>query len=98
MKLKPYREKQPLSKAIKDIYSLAQDAAGVSVTIDVNGCVVIEDFRRIIEYNGDMIAVENRDKRVYLYGHNITVTSCSRYSATVCGEIEKIEIFSKEVK
>ena len=98
MKLRPNKEKMPLSKVIKDVYSIAQETCPVSVTIDVSGCVTLENFRRIIEYNSGMIVMETLDKTVYIYGEDITVTSCSRYSAQVCGKIYKIEMFSKEVK
>ena len=98
MKLKPYKEKKTLFSTVKDIYSVNHKTSEVSVTIDVNGCTVLENFRRIIDYHSNMIAAETRDKTVYIYGNNITIATCNRYSATVYGEIEKIELFSKEVK
>ncbi len=98
MKLKPYKEKQPVSKLIKDIYSFSQEASPTSINIDVDGCITLENFKKLLDYNDTMIALETRDKTVYIYGEELTVITCNKYNATVCGEILKIEIFSKEVR
>jgi len=98
MKLKPCKEKKPVSKIIKDIYSVSQDASPTSISIDINGCTTLENFNKIIDYNGRMIALETYNKTVYIYGDNITITACNKYNATVSGEIMKIEIFTKEAR
>lgn len=95
MKLKPCKDKSTLPKIIKDTYSFSQQVASTSIAIDVNGCVVLENFKRLVDYTNEMIALETKDKTVYLYGENIVLTSCNRYTAAVSGRIFKIEIFSK---
>ena len=95
MKLKPCKDKSTLSKIIKDTYSFSQQVASTSITIDVNGCVVLENFKRLVDYTNEMIALETKDKTVYIYGENLVLTSCNRYTAAVNGKIFKIEFFSK---
>lgn len=97
MKLKPSRDKQPFFKSVKDIYSVSCDACPTSISIDVNGCAVLENFRKILNYNNNSVAVETSEKIVYIYGEDIKIVNCNRYTASVCGEITKIEIFQKEV-
>lgn len=97
MKLKPCKEKKAVSAVLKDIYSVSQQVSPTSVTIDVDGCVTLENFKRLINYNKDMIAMETRDKTVYIYGEKLVVTACNRYSAVVRGCINSIELFPKEV-
>ncbi|MBQ6896355.1 MAG: YabP/YqfC family sporulation protein [Oscillospiraceae bacterium] len=95
MRLKPSKEKRTFINSVKDIYSISHSVCPVSVSVDINGCVVLENFRRIISYDKNMIAMETDIKTVYIYGENIRVTACNRYSASVCGDIQKIEIFPR---
>ena len=95
MKLKPCKDKSTLPQIIKDTYSVSQQVSATSITIDVNGCIVLENFKKLIDYSSKMIALETNDKTVYIYGENIVLASCNRYNAVVCGEIFKVEIFSK---
>ena len=97
MKLKPYKEKQPFIKSVKDIYSVSYDVCSTSISIDINGCTVIENFRKLLNYTNSMIALETNEKIVYIYGEELKILTCNRYTASVCGEITKIEIFQKEV-
>ena len=98
MKLKPYREKQSIKQFINDTYSVRQKSNSASINIDVEGCINLENFKKLLNYDKNEIALEIRGKSVYIYGKDLSLRTCNRYTATVFGDIDKIEIFSKEVK
>lgn len=97
MKLKPYKEKNSLLKAVKDIYSKVDTSSATAIAIDVDGGIVIENLKKIIDYQHNKLVIETKDKTVYIYGENLTIASCDKHFAAMYGNIEKIEIFSKEV-
>lgn len=96
MKLRPYREKRSVVNALKDIYSNA-DATPTAISVDINGTVNIENFKRIVDYSKEKIVLETKNKKVYLYGENLTLLSCSKHNAVCAGNIVKIELFETEV-
>ena len=97
MKLKPNREKKTVIDVFKDIYSNENEAAQTAISIDINGCINIDSFKRLIDYRQDSIVIETRQKRVYIYGEDLTILSCNRHSAVCNGKIRKIELFENEV-
>ena len=97
MKLKPNKEKNSIASALKDIYSMENDAVQTSISIDVNGCVNLEGFKKLIDYKNDKIIIETRQKRVYIYGDDLTILGCSKHNAVCSGKIVRIELFENEV-
>ena len=97
MKLKPVKNKQPASKAVKDIFSIAQQLSSPSVSIDINGGICLENFEKLLNYTSDAISLMTKDKIVYIYGSELTILNCNRYTAFVKGNIDKIEIFTNGV-
>ena len=93
MKLKPIKDKQPPRKAVKDIFSIAQQISAPSVSIDINGGICLENFEKLLNYTDNAISLVTKDKIVYIYGSNLTILNCNRYTASVRGNIDKIEIF-----
>ena len=98
MKLKPYKEKMSVKKYIQDTYSINSKSNSASINIDIEGCINLENFKKLLNYEKNEIALETKDKSVYIYGTDLSITTCNRYTATVYGDINKIEMFSKEVK
>ena len=98
MKLKPEKTKQPITQLIKETFSVAEQVRPASISVDINGGIFLENFRKLLNYQKDIISIETDSKRVYIYGENLTMSDCNKYSATVFGDINKIEIFSIEVK
>ena len=97
MKLKPQREKIAFTEMLKILKSTGDNTSSTAITLDVDGGVCFENFKRILECRSDKIVIETKKKTVYIYGQNLILDRCNIHSATACGEIEKIEIFAKEV-
>ncbi|MEG0019294.1 MAG: YabP/YqfC family sporulation protein [Oscillospiraceae bacterium] len=97
MKLKVNKEKDNVLNGIKTIYSKAYEGAQCIISIDINGFVMIENFKKIKDYTINKIIIETKQKNVYIYGEQLKVITCNRQTATVNGTIQKIEIFDKEV-
>ena len=97
MKLKPNKEKYNLTDVLKDIYSSENDAVQTSVSIDVNGCINLDSFKKIIDYKNDTIILETKQKKVYIYGEDLTILACNKHNAVCNGKIRKIELFDNEV-
>ena len=97
MKLKPQREKIAFKEMLKILKSTSDSTSNTAITLDVDGGICFENFKKILECRENKIVIETKRKTVYIYGQNLTLNSCSIHSATACGEIEKIEIFAKEV-
>ena len=97
MKLKPLKERIKLTDVMSDIISKTDKAVNTSITVDVNGGITLENFRRIVDYTRDKTVIETKRKTVYIYGENLEITFCDKNYATAHGKITKIELFSKEV-
>ena len=97
MKLKPNKERINVVDALKDIYSLENDAVQTSVSIDINGCVTLDSFRKLIDYRNDIIILETSKNRVYIHGENLVILACSKHNAVCSGKITKIELFENGV-
>lgn len=97
MKLKPLKEKINLTAVVREIFSKTDKSADASITVDVDGGIILENFKRIIDYTKDKAVIETKRKTVYIYGENLEITFCDKNFAAAHGEIIKIELFSKEV-
>ena len=97
MKLKANKEKQNVIGALKDIYSAENEAVQTAISIDINGCINIDSFKKLIDYRNDSIVIETRQKRVYIYGEDLIILSCNKHNAVCSGKITKIELFENEV-
>lgn len=97
MKLKPYKDKIKFNQVFKMIFSRTDYSSDTSICIDIDGGITLENFKKLIDYQKDRISIETKDKIVYIFGQNLLVENCSKHFATICGIINKIEIFSKEV-
>lgn len=84
---------------IRALKSVAERDAGIRSTflsLDTSGNIVIEGFKKLIEYDNEKISLSTGAKNIYLYGSGLKITSCTRSSLSVHGLVSKIEIF--EVK
>lgn len=97
MKLKPQKEKIRLTDVFKDMFSKLDKSSSTSITVDVDGGITVENFKRIIDYTKDSIVIDSKMKTVYMYGENMEITFCDKNYVTARGDIKKIEIFPKEV-
>ena len=97
MKLKPLKERIKLTDVMSDIISKTDKSVNTSITVDVNGGITLENFRRIVDYTKNKAVIETKRKMVYIYGENLEITFCDKNYATAHGKITKIELFSKEV-
>lgn len=97
MKLKVKKEKQSLISSLKDIYSAENNAVKTSVSIDINGCINLDSFKKLIDYCNNKIVIETQNKIVYIYGMELCILECSKHNAVCNGKIQKIELFDKEV-
>lgn len=98
MKLKINKEKDNILQGIKTIYSSPTgNISQCIISIDIDGFVTLENFKKIKDYTESKIIIETAQKNVYIYGQNLKVNSCSKRTATASGKIQKIEIFDKEV-
>ena len=98
MKLKANKEKQTVMSSLRDIYSMENDAVQTAIAIDVNGCVTLESFKKLVDYRNDKIIIETKQKRVYIYGEELVILSCSKHNAVCCGKISRIELFENGVQ
>ena len=97
MKLKPVKEKIHLADVFKDMFSKVDKSSATSITVDVDGGITMENFKRIVDYTNEKAVIETGIKTVYIYGEKLQITFCDKHYATARGDIRKIEIFSKEV-
>ena len=97
MKLKPNKENEGIKTIFKDIYSGENDAIKTSVSIDINGCITLDSFKKLIDYRNNMIIMETKLKRVYIYGEDLIILACNKHNAVCSGKISKIELFDNEV-
>ena len=97
MKLKPVKEKIHLVDVFREMFSREDKSSATSITVDVDGGITMENFKRIIDYTNRKAVIETGVKKVYIYGENLQITFCDKHYATARGDIRKIEIFSKEV-
>ena len=97
MRLKLLKEKIYLTDVIRDIFSKTDKSVNTSITVDVNGGITLENFKKIVDYTKDRAVIETKRKMVYIYGENLEITFCDKNYATAHGKITKIELFSKEV-
>lgn len=86
-----------MTDVIRDVFSKTDKSADTSISIDINGGITLENFKRIVDYTKDKAVIETKRKMVYIYGENIEITFCDKNYATAHGNITKIELFSKEV-
>ena len=97
MKLKPVKEKIHLVDVFREMFSKVDKSSATSITVDVDGGITMENFKRIIDYTDRKAVIETGIKTVYIYGEKLQITFCDKHYATARGDIRKIEIFSKEV-
>lgn len=84
---------------IRALKTVAERDAGVRPTflsLDTRGNIVIEGFKKLIEYDNEKISLNAGAKNIYLYGESLKITACTKNSLSVYGAVSKIEIF--EVK
>ncbi len=82
----------------KNIFKSMDDLVNnTAIAIDDSGSVVLENFKKVIDYTSDKIVMETNRKIIYIYGENLAILSCDKHNATAQGNIVKIEIFPKEV-
>ena len=97
MKLKPTKEKTPLLNVFKEMFSKNDVSSNTSLSIDTDGGVTLENFKKLLNYTSQKAVIETKQKIVYIYGENIVITCCDKHFAMANGDITKIELFSKEV-
>ena len=82
----------------KNIFKSVDDLVNnTAIAIDDSGSVVLENFRKVIDYTSEKLVMETNRKVIYIYGENLIILSCDKHNATAKGNIAKIEIFPKEV-
>ena len=97
MKLKPSKDKTAMKDVFREMFSKRDTSSATSLTIDIDGGITLENFKKLIDYTSSKTIIETKHKLVYIYGNNLVITYCDKHYATACGDIERVEIFSKEV-
>lgn len=81
---------------LKDIIQgITDDGHRVSdtlITIDLNGCLIIDCFEKIIDYNQQCIAVQAARKYVTVSGEKLVITNCDKSIIRIKGNITRIEL------
>lgn len=94
MKVKKHRES--FFDGIKSIADRKASAVSTFISMDINGSVIIEGFKKLIDYTDRGVTVNANGKLVYLHGESLKITACNKYNIFVSGKITSIELF--EVK
>lgn len=97
MKLKPTKETVSFLNVFKEMFSKNDKSSDTSLSIDIEGGITLENFKRLLSYTSQKATIETKQKIVYIYGENIVITCCDKHFAMAKGDITKIELFSKEV-
>ncbi len=77
--------------------SIDDTVNATTISIDDSGSVVLENFKKVLDYTSEKLVMETNKRLIYIYGSELTILSCSKHNAVAKGNIEKIEIFLKEV-
>ena len=97
MKLKVKKEKHSAILALKSIFFNMDTTTQCLVSVDVDGGIILENFKKIRDYNNTGIVLETKEKIVYIYGEDIKITFTGKRTAVAAGQITKIEMFEMEV-
>ena len=96
MKPKPFRKKEGIAAAFRDIYSNANQYGETEISIDTNGFVAIDNFKKLIDYRKGVVVAATVRKRIYIYGENLVIVSCGKNSAVCKGDISRVEMYESE--
>jgi len=81
-----------LKGIIQGITDDGYHASDTLITIDLNGCIIIDRFEKIIDYNRQCIAVQAARKSVTVSGENLVITNCDKSIIRIKGKITGIEL------
>lgn len=96
MKLKSAKEKDGILSTFKDIYSNCSPIGETALSIDTDGCVTVDSFKKLVDYRKGVVILETKTRFMYIYGQNLVIVSCGKNSAVCKGDISKVELFAKE--
>lgn len=94
MKLR--KNSEGIIQAFKSVADRNIMAVNTFLSFDINGNLIIESFRKLIDYDENKIAVSAADRQIYVYGDNLKIVSFSKTDIQITGKITKIELM--EVK
>ncbi len=81
---------------LKSIISgITDDNRSVSdtlITIDFGGCLIIDSFEKIIDYNRQCISVQAAGKGIEISGDNLVITGCDRNIIRIKGDISGLKL------
>ena len=84
---------QTMLKAVMDKNYTANSTL---ISIDLKNGVIIDGFKKLVDFSEEIINVTAADKNIYIHGEMLQLTSFSKSAVYISGKITKIEIF--EVK
>ena len=87
---------QNMLNAVKSITDNSIVRQNTFLALDISGNMSVENFKELLCYDEDKIALKAGEKQIYIYGEDLKVLSYNKYDINLNGKINKIEIF--EVK
>lgn len=89
--MNPNNKKDGIMQVFRSVTDASLSAVPTFLSIDINGNLIIESFRKLIEYNSKSIILNTGTKQVYIYGEKLCIKSFSRTQLQIDGKITKIE-------
>ncbi len=86
-------KKDGVVQAFRSIADKDISAVSTLLSVDINGNLIVESFRKLIEYDSNKISLDTGCKLVYIYGQNMKILTFSKAQLQIDGEITKIEFF-----
>ena len=67
-----------------------------SFSIDTNGNISIENFKKLLQCTDAYISLLADRKQINIYGSKILILGCDKHTCYISGEIERIEFSEVE--
>ena len=87
------KKAEKLTDFMKSMIGFGKSAIPTFLFFDVNGAVVVESFSKLVNYTDNEISFISKNKRIYIYGKNLSIMSFTKNEMSIQGNIEKIELF-----
>ncbi len=87
------KSKVSFIKDIVDIFIKKDEILPSFISLNINGDLIIDGFKKLNEYNDNNISVLAFSNIIYVSGNNLKIVTFNKLSIQIKGEISSIEIF-----
>lgn len=86
-------KKKNFKEMVHTVVDKTYIATPTFISIDINNGVVVESFKKLIDFTDKTVSISAADKNIYIYGEMLQITSFSKTTVYISGKVTKIEIF-----